>query len=220
MPKISEITLYVIILVWFLFININVNPALGQIYTGFTVGALFLFLLDKKKTLPLDKDGKIAESFLQAGAVYAIFIAASSILVSLLEKINIGGLISLLAATTPALAESVSLNFITFAIPVAFIETMFWIRMSDFFATRLNIRTDKKGLFTLKSWSLILALSFAFLMFHITAKGITNNAALMLVFVMMVVSLAVAFWYGEGKQAALFHIFANTIAAAITFGLI
>lgn len=217
--RINEITLYIIALVWFIFITINVNPSLGQVYTGFTIGAMLLYLFDTKKTIAFDKDGKWDKALLQAGIIYIAFTIASVFLINFLEKINIGGVISLLGATTPALAASVILNFMTFSIPVAFVETMFFIRITDFFASRFNIKTDKQGLFSLAGIILVLIFAFGFLMYHVTAKGIANNSALMLTFIMMAVSLGVAFWYQESKQAVLFHIIANTIASIAIFGL-
>lgn len=217
MAKINELSLYVIALVWFLFINTNVNSTLGIAYVGFTIGAALLYLLDEKKTLSFDKDGKWVGAVFVAGIVYTAFILGSSVLVSFLDKINVGGIISLLGASAPALAQSKILNFITFAIPIAFIETMFWLRLVDFFASRYGIITDKRGLFTLRGITMVLVLSFVFLMFHVTAKGITNNSGLMLTFIMMMVSLGLVFWFEEGKQAALFHIIANSISAYLIF---
>lgn len=216
--KANEIVLSVLCLVWFLFVNINVNPTLGQIYIGFTVGALLLYLFDEKKTIQLDKDGKWLEAIMTAGIVYVAFIIGTSLLTPLFEKIPVGEMIKLLAATAPALAASKILNIITFSVPIAYVETQFWVRLVDFFASRLKINTDKRALFTIAGIALISVFAFGFLMYHVTAKGLENNVALMLVFVMMLVSLVLAFWKRESKQAILFHIIANTVASLAIFG--
>lgn len=215
--KLNEITLYIFCLVWFMFTISNVNPSLGTVYLGFTVGAMLLYLFDTKKTIEFDRDGKWANALMISGGVYVVFTIITYYLSSFLQKVNIGGLISLLLAATPALATSKIISFITFALPVAFIETQFWARLVDFFATRFRIQTNKQGLFTLLGITLISVLSFAFLMFHVTAYGITNNTALMIAFVMMFVSLGMVFIYQESKQAVLFHIIANTAASLVIF---
>ena len=219
MPKVSEVTISILCLLWFMFITTNVNQTLGLVYSMFIIGGLLLFWFDKKKTIVFDRDGKWTTAFIIAGVSYIVFVFSTSFIISFLEEINVGGLISLLAATTPALATSAILNSITFSIPVAYAETQFWARLADFFASRFNIRTDKKGLFTIMGLALIATLSFIFLMFHVTAKGILNNAALMLVFLMMFVSLGLAFYYRESKHAVLFHIIANSVASIGLFKL-
>lgn len=213
----DEIFWYFASIVWFIFVGINVNTTLGLIYYGFPTTAILLALFDKDKTIKFDRDGRWGKSILTAGIVYAAFVIINSFLISFYSKINIGGIISLLGATTPALAQSKILNFLTFAFPVAFVETMAVIRYFDYLGTKLNINIRNLSLSTFILMGLF---SFGFMILHTTAKGITNNSALILVFVMMFVSLIMAVWYQEGKQAVLFHVISNLIASTAILGFI
>lgn len=217
--KINEITLYVLTLIWFLLVTLTVSPSLGQVYIAFTFGGILLYILDKKKSIVLDKDGKLLNAAVAAGAFTIIFLIFSTATISFLQEINIGGLIGLLAASTPVLAESKILNFITFGFPVAFVETAFFIRLFDFFASRLKIPLNRESILNPKALALIGVLSLGFLLYHLEAKGIENNSGLLLVFIMMFISLIMALYYGEGKQAVLFHIFLNTLAASTMVGI-
>lgn len=213
----DEIFWYFACIAWFIFVGVNVNTTLGLIYYGFPTTAILLAWADKKRTIKFDKDGKWFKALISAGIIYIGFIVINSFLIPLYQEINIGEIIKLLGATAPALAQSKILNFITFAGPVAFVETMAVIRYFDYLASKFNIRIDR---FSLPVIILIVILAFGFMWLHITGKGITNSAALILVFVMMVVSLVLAVHYQEGKQAALFHIYANTIASLTMFGIL
>jgi len=216
----DEIFWYFASIAWFIFIGVNVDTTLGLIYYGFPATAILLAWADKRKTIKFDKDGQWLKGAFVGIIIYVVFIVINSFLVPIYQKINIGGVIALLGAATPALAQSKILNVITFAGPVAFVETMAAIRYFDYVASKFNIRIDRKSLATLPTMILILIFAFGFMFLHITAKGITNNAALLMVFTMMLTTLILAVWYGEGKQVALFHIYANTIAGVIIFGFI
>lgn len=210
-----ELKLLLISLIWFIFTSLVVNPSLGTTYGIITAAALFMYAFDKKKSFVLDKDGKWLPAIMWAVVAYGIFIVVSPIIVSLLEKIDIGGAIALLGASTPPLATSKIINFITFGFPIAFVETDLWARMMDYFANRIKL--GKTQLMNFAVWAVILSFSFVFLLFHIQSKGLTNNAALFLVFIMMITSYVLMFIFKETKQAILFHIVANSIAAWLIF---
>jgi hypothetical protein len=211
-PKLLVITMF-----WFAFVAINVNPSLGFTYLGLSSIALFMYLTDKKKSLKIDKDGKWIGAIFAGVLTYVIFILVSPYIISILESVNVGGIIKLLGASTPALATSKVLNFLTFGLFIAFVETQLWARLIDFFGNR--IKMGKTALFNFMAWAFILAFSFAFLLFHVTSKGITSNSALLLVFLFMVTSFVLMFIFRETKQSIIFHIVANSIAAyAIFFG--
>jgi len=211
----NEVLLYFLSIAWFAFVGINVNTTLGLIYYGFPTTAILLTIFDKKKTIKWDKDRKWTPALIQAAGIYIAFILISSLLLPFFTKVNIGGLIKLLGATAPALAQSKILNFFTFWIPVAYVESMSVIRFFDYIASELGIKIDR---FTLSTIILIGVFSFGFMLLHATAKKL-DNASLMLVFFMMAVSLTSAVYFKEGKQATFFHIYSNGIAGASIFGI-
>lgn len=202
-------------LLWFIFTSLAVNPSLGWTYGVITTAALFMFIVDKKKELVLDRDNKWIQGIFWGAVTYGVFLVLSPVLVSLLVKIDIGGIIALLASSTPPLATSKIVNFLTFTFPIAFVETTLWARMVDFFVNRLKI--SKSQLLNFAAWAVILSFSFLFLLYHIQSKGLTNNSALALVFIMMITSYIVMFIFRETKQAIFFHIIANGIASYMLF---
>jgi hypothetical protein len=84
----------------------------------------------------------------------------------------------------------------------------------DLFASMFNISLNRMSG---KLIGLFLVLSFLFLLFHIQAKGIQNEAALILVFLMAFISCILIFIYKESRIPSLMHIFANTIASLSIF---
>ena len=206
----SEQTFLIISAVWFSFLAVNVNQTLGLIYlAAFTLGSMIIFKWDKIRTTPFNRTGKWFMPAIQAVFIYVGFVFLASLFLPLFEKMNVGQLIQLIGTTTPALAGSQILNTLTFVIFVPFVETIFFVILMDYFATTMKIDISRRGLYQFGTWALVIGLSFVFLLFHVTAKGITNNIALMLVFLMMFVSLGVTIWFGESKQAVLFHCYAN-----------
>lgn len=210
-----ELKLLIGSLIWFIFTSLTVNPSLGITYSVITTAAIFMYIVDTKKSLVLDRTGNWLGGLFWGAVTYAIFVLVSPFLVSLLQKIDVGGIIALLGATTPPLATSKILNFITFTIPIAFVETDLWARMIDYFTNRLKV--SKSQLLNFAAWAVIISFSFVFLLFHIQSKGLTNNAALMLVFVMMLTSYITMFIFRETKVAIFFHCIANGIASYSIF---
>ena len=218
----DEIFWYFASIAWFIFIGVNVNTTLGVIYYGFPTTAILLALVDREKTIKFNKDGTWLKGFIQAAGFYVAFVILNLLLIPIYQKINIGGVISLLGATAPALAQSKIINAITFIVPVAFVETMATLRYFDYIATKLNIRIDRDALlrFNIPLYTLIAVFSFGFMILHLTAKGITNNAALLMVSVMMLFTLIMSIWYEEGKQGVTFHVVANGLAILTITGII
>jgi len=212
----SEAIPFILAVLWFGFVSVNVNQLLGLIYLAvFTLGGMVIYKWDAIRTTPLDKNGKWFMPFVQGVFVYVGFVLIASLLLPLFQKIPVGELIQLIATTTPALAGSQILNTITFVIFVPFAETIFFVILMDFFATKMNVDISKRGLFKVGTWALVIGLSFVFLLFHVTAKGVTNNVALLLVFLMMFVTLMVTIFFGESKQAIFFHMIANAFGVGL-----
>lgn len=211
----KETVPFIVTALWFLLINVNVNQLLGLTYLAFTLLTMIIYKWDRIRTTPLDKDGKIIFPFFKGALIYAGFVVIASLLLPLFQKIQVGNLLQLIATTTPALAKSQILNNITFVIFVPFAETIFFVVLMDYLASKWNIDISKRGIFNMRTLALVFGLSFVFLALHITAKGITNNAALLLVFLMMVVTLIGAIYFGQSKEVIIFHMIANAFGLGL-----
>lgn len=222
-PYIKEITLTIITFVWLLFVATNVNITLGQTYLHFTLGSLALLIIgitifDKKLSITWSKKpGGNLKAMMIGFAGWVVLLLISVIVLKFVDPANasIESIMGLLGATTPALATSKIANLLTFGVAIAFIETNLWARMFEFFADLFHINLEKKGVKKVYSslMVLIIILAFAFVLFHLTAKGVANTAALTVVFIMMMISLIMISVYGETRQAVFMHIWANTIAS-------
>jgi hypothetical protein len=58
---------------------------------------------------------------------------------------------------------------------------------------------------------LFVIISSAFLLFHSQVRGIENESALILVFLMAMISCILVFLFKEGRAAIMFHIISNSI---------
>jgi len=203
------------------FVSTNVNPALGGIYQGLAIlGGVILIgdLLFGKKSLKLvNRSINWGTAIFVAIIAYVILIFSSFFLSSLSNVIPLTEILSLLGASAPVFSSSGSINFFIFAILVPFVETYVIFGLAiDLFSSVFNIDL-KKGIFSGKMIILILALSAAFLLFHVNAKGIESESALLLVGVMGLMSCGLIVVYKEFRIAILFHMIANVIASLPAF---
>ena len=220
-PYLKEIVILVMCFAWLLFVATNVNIQLGQTYLQFTAGCLILLIIgvtifDKNLHITFQKQpGGNLKAIMIGFAGWIALLIASIITLRFIDpsKANVASIIGLLGATTPALATSKIANLITFGGAVAFIETQLWARMMEFMSDLFGIQLNRKNLLTIGVITIIGVLSFAFLMFHLTAKGITNAPALIIVFIMMAISLGMVVIFGETRQAVYLHIIANSVAS-------
>jgi len=217
----KEIVFTIVCFIWMLFVATNVNQVLGQTYLHFTLGSLVLLIIgivifNKKLSITYSNGTNgLFKAIMWGIGGYIILLISSVLVLRFVDpaNANVGSIIGLMGATTPALATSKIANFITFGIAIAFIETQLWGRMLEFFGDLFKIDINKKSLKTFGLIFLIAILAFGFMLFHLTSKGLTNTASLVVVFLMMVVSLVMITVFQETKQAVFMHIFANSVAS-------
>jgi len=201
---------------WWFFVSTNVNPTLGNIYIGLTLSAAVVVLIDHRfgrRQVQLWNQNNSLVTVLVAGLVgYFVLIFGGQLVIRLAEVVKISDLLKLLASSAPAFSKSKPINFLTFAVMVAYIETYaLFIAGYDLLASMFNARIDKQGLATIGTWIIIIAISFLFLLLHVTSKGIDNNSALLLVFFMAVISLVLTSIFEDGRPAIILHIIANAV---------
>jgi len=217
----KEIIFTVITFLWLLFVATNVNPSLGQTYLQFTLGSLALLIIgitvfDKNIRITFQKSsGGYLNAILVGLGGWIVLLIASVIVLRFVDPANatLASVLRILGATTPALATSKIANLLTFGVAVAFIETVLWGRLMEFFGDILHLDINRSGIKKLSTIFLMGVLSLVFVLFHLTAKGLTNLPSLIVVFVMMNISLLMVAYYGEIRQAVFLHIWANVIAS-------
>lgn len=217
----KEIVITIIAFFWLLFVATNVNITLGHTYLWFAGGTLFLLLIDKlifNKNIEITfqkSPGKTFNAILIGLGGWIVLLISSVFVLKFIDpaKANINAIIGLMGATTPALATSKIANLLTFGIAIAYVETQLWSRALEFFSNLFHIQINKQSLKKIEFLFLIGILSLVFVIFHLTAKGLTNLPALVIVFIMMLISLFIVAYTGETRAAVYLHIFANTIAS-------
>lgn len=216
-----EIVITIVAFFWLLFVATNVNVILGNTYLWFAGGILFLLLIDtlifnRNVEITFQKSpGKILNSLLIGLGGWIAVLIVSVLIIRFIDptKANLSSIMSLLGATTPALANSKIANLLTFGVAIAFVETQLWSRALEFFSNIFGIQVNKNSLKKIGFLLLIGILSLVFVLFHLTAKGVTNLPALAIVFVMMFISLIIVAYTEETRSAVFLHMFANTVAS-------
>ena len=217
-----ELGLIGIISFFLFFVSTSVNPVLGGIYQGLALLGIVLAIVDisyGRRSLNFINP-KIAwmKALLISGVAYLVLVFSTHLASGLAKSIPLTEILSLLGATAPIFSQSPSINFIIFAIVIPIIETyvIFCIAI-DLFGSMFKMDLSKKGLFTTKVMSLIILISLAFLLFHVQAKGIENEASLILVGIMAFISCVLVIWFQEFRVSILLHIWANVIASVSIF---
>jgi hypothetical protein len=208
-----EIGILLLLVVYFQFAATNINPTLGTIYSIFALASAVFLILDPKRDVQFRKDG---DSLLGSIAVGAFAYLGLLLVGGLIIIPGINKIIALLSATTPVLATSVFFNNITFGVAVPITETFFFfIVVYDVLASWMNVEISWNNITNPRLIALIGVISFAFMIFHLTSKGVENIAILGLVFVMGLISLLLVTYFKTGEKATWFHIVSNSASLFI-----
>ena len=222
-PYLKEIILSVVTLIWILFVATNVDQTLGIIYHEFLVIGLLLLIIatfvfkDKSVITFQAQPGGTLKALLIGFIGWIALIFTSVLALQIIDPAHatLASVLTLMGATTPALANSKWANWFTFSLAVPYAETQLWARMTEFFADVFHINITSRriggGLLVL-----LLVMSIGFAIFHLTAKGVTNAPALAIVAIMMLISLIIIIWQQETRAAVYMHMVANGIASYIS----
>lgn len=216
--KKSEIALSALLLVWFLFTSTNVNVQLGTIYSIFTISMLVYVLVDPHRDLSLKNNSdSVVNGIVLGAAAWAVL----ALLGTYVILPGVQSMLKLLAASTPALSSSVMINKINFGIAIAITETLFFFVYGfDLLASMINVKIERRNLKTVGLWLAIIAISTVFMLFHLSAKGITTSSipTLVLVWFMATISLVLVTWTKSANAAIWFHVISNSLAIGLIPG--
>jgi hypothetical protein len=197
------------------FFAINFNTTLGLIYGLFIFGFALYSIIDNKTDFPIYKNNNWIIPVIIGVVTYIVFIIVSSFGLNLIftNKVSFVALMSLLVnSTIPVLQNSAIVGFLAYGIFIPFVETIAFLKFFEFFGDRVLLIKGDYKLTGLKTWIGIIITSVGFALFHLTAKGISNFPALVLVAFMMVVSIALMVFVKEQRSAIFFHVSANSVA--------
>ena len=151
---------------------------------------------------------------------YVAVLLSSQLASKLATVVPLTEILNLLGSTAPVFSNSAGLNWFTFSILIAFVETYaFFVIALDILCSMFSVEIDKRNLYNPKMWIILFSLSFLFMMYHVTSKGVQSEATLILVFFMAMISLISLIWTKDARGALGIHIIANGIASASIFGI-
>jgi len=235
---ISEETALVVILISLVFYSLMFSRDFAHIYSIMALAwlALYVFdklIYDKRIKFPIEKSsaGRLESVFI-ALVAYAGFLVLTVLIMSMFapDMLPNGATLGqqfkaviqmmgtwMLQASTPILAQSKILMFLGWGILIPIVETtLFNLRIyekvHDGLASR-GINISKFGL------NMVLAVGFVAgiaTIMHLSAKGLVTSA-LIITLSFFSLSQALVIWRKHGREAVLFHNFANSIAVSSIF---
>ena len=212
---------YIFLDIILLFMLINFSSPLATIYALMSIIGWIMYYDTSFISYPIDKKGSSwALAFIWAGVIYIAFILVSSKIFTsfgVAEYAQVSSIVTLVATTNPAFASSMILTFVAFGMLIPIIETTFWSRLTEWLGYAAKT-TLSFNFLNLKLWAIILVSSGIFGLFHATSKGVTNNSALIVTVIFMVISIWMILFFGEIKQAILLHILSNSVAIGSQYG--
>lgn len=202
------------------FLGYVLSQDLSFYYIGFVLISLVitLFYSDGKRIFINKYSNNTFSAFTKGLLAFAIFMFISGVLGQILQYIPsfdslIERLLSFFHATTPILADSKIMTVIGWGIMVPIIETKLFF--GDIFDTFARMTNTPLTLGKFRTWLLMLFISFIFMWFHLQAKGLKDNVALMMTVVFGVMSMALVIYDKlELESAIWFHIINNTAVVA------
>lgn len=223
MVKLFEADDYLINVVLIAFLLINYNLELGTIYIVLALidWIAYYIAFDKKalSLIPIEKNkANRWTNLVWAMGAYVFFIFISNFIVmrfSIMDGTafdNISQLIGMSFSATPVLFGVTYLGLIVWGNLIPVVETKLFFRTLMQWGVKSAKMALPKSAF---STSAILISSFfgaLFALFHLVAKGITNNSALLVTFLFGVFSVMLVIHFRELIQAIFLHIITNTIA--------
>ena len=207
-----ENNVYFFLEAFVLFLLINFNPSLAIVYLGMMLISAQVYFEDPKLEYPLRKPTTShLSAIMWAAGTYIIFNFSSQIVFPLFD-IQSKSFIDIMASTLPAFAGSTLLFIAAYGFMIPQVETVFFhVRAFE----KLKEIAQKKG-YNTSTLQIQIALAViimaGWVIFHITAKGVTANDSLIVTALFSLYSSALVIYFKEGLQAVYLHIINNTAA--------
>jgi len=232
MARPAESDGFLILITFILFLLINFNLEIGIIY-GFMAFIGWQYYNEAVRgnfdAVPIERPGtdRMASLVVAAG-VYIAFIFLASFITTrvdpnaILEFDSNFAYISFLVAVsfsaTPILSGSKFLRHVVWGVLIPIIETKTFFRSVFQWAVHFFRLKFPTNIFSSTALIVSSAIGFAFALFHILAKGITSNSALLVTFLFGFVSVEMVIFFKQALEAIFLHIITNTIATMQQLG--
>ena len=212
---IEEPYIYGWLLILLAFLYITFNSTLAGIYSVMVMSSFVLYTLFTKKITINSISGNSFQSIMIAIISFGVFALLMILVTSFLQN---------WAAVNPSFASIMKYNMLSTALPlkespwmaiavwgflIPIIETVLLgrilVSLADIFGIELSLKN-------VALWVLFIPISVGFVWFHITAKQVSANAALLLTFVFGMFTCAMIIYFKEMESAIYLHQLNNTLA--------
>jgi hypothetical protein len=224
MAKLLESDDYILSNVVLLFLLINFNLEIGTIYIAMAIIDWLSYYIFVKNVstaqIPLERNAndRLTKIAWAIGA-YIAFVFITGLIVTKVSSLNssmssfeyLSSLVSQTFSATPILYGSTYLKLAVWGILIPIVETRFFFRTAFMWAT---VRTTFKmptNIMSISAFGYAAFFGILFAVFHIVAKGITDNNALMVTGLFGFLSIMVIIFFRESVTAIYLHIINNTI---------
>lgn len=217
------------------FLLFNFDERLGSSYAILLFGYFLYWIYDKQHSIQIEKTRNRIKTVVLAIGGCLGFLFISTITLKIIDTIkptllnlsatgftftSYPSALDLFSQAQLIFEGNVFLTIVTYGFLIALIESIFF---GGFLAEYLGdlFRIGKLNFLNAKTWALFFIIAGSFVFYHATSKGISNNSALIMVFVFMLVSLIILVLEGGQLMAmVLMHIISNTMAILTRFGYV
>ena len=227
MSSYNDFQVQLIVSVLLAFLAVNYDYQVSSIFLFFAFLSLFFYWSDTFVKYKTEREGgSRVLQIVYAVIAYIIFNIIGAIILHLF-----GGLTSLTGSSfsvfsdslfqyfsqnTPALTGNAFISLAIWGVLIPYVETeLFFGRMFEFLVDKIKVNIG----FNVRTISVISIIGGIFTVFHLTAKGISNNSALLLTFLFAITSLVLVIMFKQTIEAKILHIIANMGALIIGMGL-
>ena len=228
----TEFAVTLFLLISLIFLTINFQLELGIIFIGMIVASMFVFFVLPSRFTHNSKPNNTFQAIVNAGIGVAVVLLVTLVLSTLFQGfLSTGQEFSILSsgfsslgiekivpqAAQPIFAGNTLLTIFAFGLVIAAIETRFLGRMMEGLAKIFNVNLTQERPFlffkipSTKVLALFTILSALFVAYHLNAKGVTNNVALMITFIFAFVSLEMIRRSQELESATYLHVINNIL---------
>lgn len=224
MVKLLELDDYFINLIFALFLLINFDQTVGMIYISMLlIDTLFYYISRDSKiyvNIPVEKDPKNRwMNLIYAMGAYVAFIFTANFVLIKFSIIsdgsaiqNISSLFSTAFSSTPILYQSAILGLLVWGLIIPNTETRAFFRTLLQWILKIFKIKMPTSAFSTSAFILAAGIGGLFSLFHLVAKGISDNGALFVTFLFGAFSVLLVIHFKEMIQALFLHILTNTIA--------
>lgn len=208
-----------------LFFLTNMDPSMSSVFSFILIIGFILYWTDKTVNIRLESKPNRVRSVAVALVAYFVFVVVSAFVLSGLKLIPSFSftsaastysqyLASLFSSYSPALAGNALAVIVAWCVVIPIVETFaFFGGYLEWLSEKFNVPLAKRGpRFVL----VVILVAVIFMLFHLTAKGVSNNPGLIMTAIFGLVSGVLVFYTGQLLEAILLHIFTNTIGVLST----